>query len=384
MRIIFVCICFFGSLQADSAMAPTVCLNMIVKDEASVIRRCLQSVKPFIDYWVIVDTGSSDGTQEIIREFMEDVPGELHERSWVNFGVNRNQALQLAKGKSDYLLFIDADEALEGAFDKKALSKDYYLVKLRLMRQPLTTSLRALLIRAKLPWHWRGVLHETLNLELDRSFETLPDAIVSAEAHDGRRARDPEKFLKDAQVLEKALRDDPNNSVYVFYLAQSYQAANKDELALKNYQRRVQMRGWEQHTFWSQYCIAKFQESMGSPPEEFLKSYNDAFLLRQTRAEPVGRLANYFYQEKQYLLGYLLARFGLTLPMPDDIVYVEEWIYSHGMLALFANCALELGRYEEAFQAYERIEKQGDVPEEMRQQARNTMRFIEKKRAKEL
>jgi len=55
-------------------------LNMIVKNEAQVIARCLTSVRPIIDYWVIVDTGSTDGTQETIRTLTGDLPGELHER----------------------------------------------------------------------------------------------------------------------------------------------------------------------------------------------------------------------------------------------------------------------------------------------------------------
>ena len=54
-----------------------ICLNMIVKNEAHVIRRGLDTVKPFIHHWVIVDTGSTDGTQEIIREHLKDIPGEL-------------------------------------------------------------------------------------------------------------------------------------------------------------------------------------------------------------------------------------------------------------------------------------------------------------------
>ena len=93
-------------------MPPTVCLNMIVKNEAGVIRRCLDSVRPFIHHWVIVDTGSTDGTQKLIREYLADVPGELHERPWKNFGHNRSEALALARGKSDYILVIDADEEL--------------------------------------------------------------------------------------------------------------------------------------------------------------------------------------------------------------------------------------------------------------------------------
>jgi len=53
----------------------SICLNMIVKDEASVIERCLASVKPFITRWVSVGTGSTDGTQDIVRRLVADVPG---------------------------------------------------------------------------------------------------------------------------------------------------------------------------------------------------------------------------------------------------------------------------------------------------------------------
>src|SRR5580692_7710276 len=113
-------------IEAKESKRPTVCLNMIVKNESKVICRCLESVKPLIDYWVIVDTGSKDGTQEIIKKFMKDIPGELHECPWVNFAHNRNEALSLAKKKADYLLFIDADDKLEIASDFKRpkLDKD--------------------------------------------------------------------------------------------------------------------------------------------------------------------------------------------------------------------------------------------------------------------
>src|SRR5579872_2737177 len=97
---------FFAIGQERSK--PTVCLNMIVKDESEVIERSLSSIKHLIDYWVIVDTGSTDGTQTIIKKFLKGIPGELHERKWVDFAQNRNEALDLAKNKGDYLLFIDA------------------------------------------------------------------------------------------------------------------------------------------------------------------------------------------------------------------------------------------------------------------------------------
>ena len=76
---------------------------MIVKNEKDVIVRCLESVKPVIDYWVIVDTGSTDGTQKIIKKELKDIPGELYERPWKNFGENRSEAFNLAKGKGDFI-----------------------------------------------------------------------------------------------------------------------------------------------------------------------------------------------------------------------------------------------------------------------------------------
>ena len=86
---------------------------MIVKNEAHIIQRCLDSVRPFIDHWLIVDTGSTDGTQQLIRQHLRDLPGELFERPWKNFGHNRTEALELARGRADYLFVIDADEVLQ-------------------------------------------------------------------------------------------------------------------------------------------------------------------------------------------------------------------------------------------------------------------------------
>src|SRR5215467_9277232 len=103
-----------------NAAGQTICLSMIVRNEAHVIRRCLASVLPIIDHWVIVDTGSTDGTQDVVREFMHARPGTLVERAWVDFGHNRTEAFEYARQHADYVLVIDADETLQVAenFDK--------------------------------------------------------------------------------------------------------------------------------------------------------------------------------------------------------------------------------------------------------------------------
>src|SRR3972149_7454520 len=117
---------FYLSLSAK----PTLCLNNPVVNEAKVIERCLKSGRPLIASWVIVDTGSTDGTQKIIADFLEGIPGELHERPWVNFEHNRNEALRFAKTRGDYILFIDADEQLiySNEFVKPVLDRDFYYI----------------------------------------------------------------------------------------------------------------------------------------------------------------------------------------------------------------------------------------------------------------
>lgn len=353
---------------------------MIVKNEKPVIERCLASVKPWIDHWVIVDTGSTDGTQEVIRSFLKEVPGELHEQPWKNFGHNRQEALKLAKGKADYILFIDADEVLEGKFDKKDLNEDIYLAAVCVQRDPYVALQRAFLVADSLDWSWKGVIHEKIECSKPEvSWRFLPKVEVSALAKDGNRSQDPNKFLKDAETLEKALLEEPDNSDYLYYLAQSYYSAGKFEQALMHYEKRAQCQeGWDQYTFWSKYQVAFLQQLLGKEPAVFLKNYSEAFCYRPTRAEPLARMANYHYERKNYLLGYIIAQFGAKMPCPPDFIYVEQWVYSYGMLAIMANCALEMGWFAEAHQLYHQISTKEDVPLPIREQAKNSVAIVEK------
>jgi glycosyltransferase involved in cell wall biosynthesis len=126
MKLFFLFFFFLGSTL--DAAPKTICLNMIVKDESAVIKRCLDSVKPLIDSWVIVDLGSVDGTQAVIKECLKDIPGELYEKPLKGPEENCNEALQLAKGKADYILFMGGEDWIEfdSTFQLPALSEDVY------------------------------------------------------------------------------------------------------------------------------------------------------------------------------------------------------------------------------------------------------------------
>ncbi len=181
----------------------TLCLNMIIKNEARVIGRCLDSVRPLIDSWVIVDTGSTDGTQAIIREQLSELPGELHERPWRDFAHNRTEALELAKGKAAYTLIIDADDAMEIESDAllPTLLADSYTIELR---NAGIAYRRTQLMRSSLPWRYEGVLHEYPACDGAGPGQHLPGFRIRCN-HDGARRKESETYRQDAAVLEAAL-----------------------------------------------------------------------------------------------------------------------------------------------------------------------------------
>ena len=79
---------------------PKISLNVIVKNEEKVIERMLRSVAPMIDYYVVIDTGSTDRTKEIVKETMDSlgINGDIHDHEWVDFCTARNFALEKLAG----------------------------------------------------------------------------------------------------------------------------------------------------------------------------------------------------------------------------------------------------------------------------------------------
>ncbi len=229
----------------------SICLNMIVKNEAHVIRRCLASVKSLIDYWVIVDTGSTDGTQDLIAQELQGIPGELYEKAWVNFGYNRNEALQLAKEKADYLLFIDADDYLvfSDSFQLPSLSKDVYIIVQRDCSTQVDTQCM-LFAATRLPWRWEGLAHEALICPEVKSAELL-QGITNIYGQDGCRSQDPEKYLQTVALLLEEKKLHPNDTKPIFYLAEAYRGAKDYPNAIAMYQQRANMGGFAEEVFWA-------------------------------------------------------------------------------------------------------------------------------------
>ncbi len=320
-------------------MKKKICLNMIVKNERAVLQRSLESTKPLIDTWVIVDTGSSDGTQELIREVLKDVPGELHERPWVDFSHNRNEALALAEGKADYLLFLDADDELviEKGFHLPNLDKDFYLVRyVESLDGHTHQNHTILLINSRLPWKWEGVLHERLVSPSAATHEILP-LISNQIRHDGARSQDLCKLDRDIELLQRAWKENPNDSRTTYFLAETYFCKRDFSEAALFYEKRIQMGGSKEEMHRSLYCLGKCYCLLGKH-DEMAKNYCKAYEFDPTRIEPLYDLAwTYLQKPGKKLLSYLLSRFAVgQLHCPPSSLRLQKWIYDWGIRDLFA------------------------------------------------
>ncbi|MEL7430572.1 MAG: glycosyltransferase [Pseudomonadota bacterium] len=344
----------------------TLCLSMIVKNEAHVIRRCLESVLPFIDHWVICDTGSTDGTQNLIREIMKDKPGELHERAWENFGHNRQEALALSAGKADYVLIIDADEWLEcrDGFDFRTLQHDaYYISK----KQPGQQYSVCNIVRNDTGWHWVGVLHEYLANDRDTSFGTIEaeDALIMVR-QEGARSLDPDTYRKDAKLLIKALKKEPDNTRYQFYLAQSWRDANEPGFAIKNYRKRIAMGGWQEEVFFSRYQIALQKDKRGDAWEECLIEFLKAYEHTPVRAEPLYMIGMHYAEKEQWELAWLYLNRAATMPEPEHcILFIDRAVYAYRAKLEAAVAAFYLGLHEEAINLNDAVIACSETPERL-------------------
>jgi glycosyltransferase involved in cell wall biosynthesis len=336
---------------------PGIGLMMIVKDEAHVIRRCLDSVRPFVDWWVVADTGSTDGTQDLVREALAGVPGELVERPWVDFGHNRQEVLDLARasahrGTGDHVLWIDADEQLCGLPDRRPeLTESGYHLQVGYAG---TTYARLCLVRLDDPWRWVGPIHEYLDLPGAR-LGSLPAPTVLV-SHDGARAGDPDTYRKDAALIERALGEDPANPRLQFYLAQSWRDADEPERALAAYATRIDNpAGWDQERWQARYQSALLRERLGEPVAAVVDAHLAAYQHCPWRAEPLVDAARLERSRERYEVALLYARTASAIPMPaGEALFVDSATYLWRAWDEVAVSAYWTGRYDEGLVAARR------------------------------
>lgn len=351
------------------------CLNMIVRNEAAIIARCLRAAAPHVDAYVIMDTGSTDDTVAIIERTMRDagVPGHVLRGEFRTFEQARNDALHAARASDlefDYLLLVDADMDLrvdDPDFRDGLTAPAYHL----LQRNTAIGYLNMRLVRRDVAARYVGVTHEFLEIGGEQA-ENLPGAWFWDHAEGSSRAV---KFERDIALLTAALRTEPDNARHVFYLAQTYRDCGRTEQALETYRRRVGLGGWVEEVWYSLLQIAVLSEKLGHDDAAVVDAYLAAFQFRPARVEPLVHLARYYRESRRFALAYLMADQARRVDRPDDLLFLDESAYAWRAHDEFAIAAYWTGRYAASAEVAHGLLAGRDLPVDQRARVEKNLQF---------
>jgi len=366
-----------------------ICLWTHVQNEAHIIEKMLTTAAPYIDYWVLVDNGSTDGTQDIIKKFFEKekIPGKLYqsEIGWKGHGVNRQHSWDFLKKTDhgcDWILRIDADEGIEVADDfdwsiidtaKQAWSVIFHAGDHIIPRMWLW--------RANLPWFWAtDTAHETIHLPDNESPQekNLPMSFKHIVVGGGKSYENPIKYIQDVLRLENQLHEKfrdgstlKEERYHLYYLAISFNysgVAVGQEWCEKLFpygREHVKIfleRGIFYHTqllenfedtgedFWTLRLRSELHERIGNH-EAAEKDLWASYEKRQYRGESISKLFWKYCKKNNLKMAFKCAQIIKNQKFPIDF---DQWNLSYS--AYYENNS----KLREAIkQCYEDVAEQG-------------------------
>ncbi len=316
-----------------------ICLNMIVKNESRIIKRCLDSLSSIIDYVVITDTGSTDNTKELIEEYLEqnNKKGKVYFEPWQNFGYNRTNSIYNARTylkeidedlTKIYLLFVDADMkiVIKPEFNKNSL-RDVHVGQL-IQKNPGMEYYNTRICRSDIDITCAGVTHEYYNVPGNFENKKITSIYID-DIGDGGSKND--KFERDIKLLEQGLIDEPNNERYLFYLAQSYNCVGKVDQSIEYYKKRIDVGGWREEIFYSNLMIGNMYKDVKNDWPLALHYYLKSFQASGgVRSEGVLKIVEHYKNTREYHLALLFIEKLLKVKYPvDDVLFIDYSAYTY-------------------------------------------------------
>jgi hypothetical protein len=359
-------------------------LNFICKDESPVIEKMLESAKGIVDLIVVNDTGSTDGTQQIIKNFGEKygIPTYVFERPFDDFENSRNHAMQKLRDVVKELgwnpeqvhgFWFDCDETLviDPKFTKSQFTKDLYMINTYIGAMKYT---RNTFFKVSKPFRWYGPVHEFIvcddqNITSGLAENIHVDVKMTGNSWMGDIA---EKYASHAYKLEAYINKSRQDPRWIFYTAQSWHDAasikdNKEEnderlrRSMKYYRERVQRPdGYGEEIYYAQYRIGTIMRILEEPWHlthmELLKAYH----MDPMRGESIKVIIDHYLQMGEWHMAYLYSKFAKTTfhgknPYPTRLLFVDEATYVWKFAEAHAAAAFYTGRMDEAKQTYQEI-----------------------------
>lgn len=341
------------------------------KNESKVIKRMLDSCIGYIDYCIIQDNGSTDGTREIAENFLKEnnIPGFVYdvEEGWVGFGWNRDHLLQKCLNTDhgcDWILKMDCDEYLEvdDDFDWSTLDDTSIQSFNVTAKLPGTLYYRTWIWNSKLPWKFNhDAAHETIYIDgVGEEFQrvSLPSSFRQIGSTTGESYAVPTKYVTDSLILENNLIK--NNTMltdlyHFWYVGKSYYDATgcptfplgqsqQFEYARRSiyyFEEYVKFTHTayvntgtpdrvDEFAYYAMYCIANCYKML-SDTEKAIEYYNKAGLFCSRRNEHLVRLCEICYDMKSYTTMLDISNHLLTeerkCPFPDYVFLLDTNCY---------------------------------------------------------
>ena len=359
-------------------------LNFICKDESHVIEKMLNSAKGIVDLIVVNDTGSTDGTQQIIKNFGEkhNIPTYVFERPFDDFEKSRTYAMEKLKEVVKELewdpskvhgFWFDCDEQLviDSKFDKNQFTKDLYMINTYIGAMKYT---RNTFFKVSLPFRWYGPVHEFIVCDQQNITSGLAENIhVNVEMTGSSWQGDiAQKYLSHSHKLEAYIAADRKDPRWIFYTAQSYHDSasmkdNKEEneerlrRSLKYYRERVSRTdGYPEEIYYAQYRVGAIMRVLEEPwaltHQELLKAY----AIDPLRGESIKVIIDYYLQMSDWHMAYLYTKFAKTTfhnknPYPTRLLFVDEATYVWKFAEAHAAACFYTNRLDEARSTYNEI-----------------------------
>lgn len=342
----------------------TYALVMIVKNGMADLPRTLAAAKPYISSWTICDTGSTDGTQDYIRETLADIPGALFEDEWVNFGHNRSLALERARDTADYLLLLDADMAvtIDDGFDPTGV--DAWMIE---MGNHTTFSYRLpLVVRGSKPWASHGRVHE-YTYSTDGVYTSSPTDAVRIDMLAVDRSS-PDKYRMHAAFLEESLAENPDNARDTYYLAQTYSSLG-DPRAREMFLKRIDMGGFDEEVFYARFRAGMLAPDWPTRRDELLAAWES----RPWRIEPLVALAREHNQRGEHAIGYALS--SVKVPDNADVLFVHRDCWDWGLPFERSIAAWWMGHRAESAALCDELLSNPRLPAHIREQVERNRAF---------
>jgi tetratricopeptide (TPR) repeat protein len=325
---------------------PTLCLNMIVKNESKIITRLFDSVSSIIDCYCICDTGSTDNTVNLITEYFDkkNIPGKIVVEPFKNFCHNRNVAMQSCLGMSDYVLLLDADMILETKNFKKEILRSAQSFNI-LQGNDSFYYQNMRIVQNNGLYKYIGVTHEYIDTPSGNTRGCFKkEQLFIRDIGDGGAKYD--KFERDIRLLLDGIKEEPNNVRYYFYLANSYHDSGRFGEAINVYKKRIELGGWIEEVWYSHYRIGLCFKNMGKM-EDAIKYWLDGFNLYPERLEGMYEILQHYRIHSKHQLGDMIYQQSKKIldmkKNRDNYLFLHNDVYTDKIYYEYTIIACYLG-----------------------------------------